>query len=228
MTVMVDSGVGSGGDDLEPDDGWWPEASSSVDEASPVDGAVFPDELPGWMLRALGPASVPGQWTEPGLVAAFRAHNHAAWARSLWTLHACRASTGTTRRVSDRRRAGKIAAAALGWSEGFGASQLEFARQILERLPALGQAMREGWLEEPKAEIFVSVVADLDDAQARLVIERLLGRAPGWTYKQLRTQAELTAKAVDPAWAEARKNAALRGRGCWRGPRRRGRRNCRA
>jgi hypothetical protein len=209
MTAMVDSEVGSGGDDLGPDEGWWPEASSSVDEASPFDGAVFPEELPGWMLRAMDPASAPGQWTEAGLVAAFRAHNQAAWSRAVWTLHACRATAGTTKRVSDRRRAGKIAAAALGWSEGFGAGRLEFARQILERLPALGQAMREGWLEEAKAEIFVSVVADLDDAQARLVIERLLGRAPGWTFAQLRTQVEATAKAVDPAWAEARKNAAL-------------------
>ena len=114
------------------------------------------------------------------MAAAFRAKNRAAWRLALWTLHACRSRAGTTERVPDRSRAGKIVASSLGWSESYGSAQLEFARRILERLPALGEAMREGWLEEQKAAIFTSTLAELDDEQARKVLDRLLGRARSW------------------------------------------------
>ena len=179
MTVAVDDPTGRGGPERPTPEPW-------------------PD-----------PATACGEQADAGLVAAFRAKNHAAWRQCLWTLHACRARAGSTERVTDRPRAGKIAAASLGWSETCGATALEFAHQILERLPALGEAMREGWLEEKKAAIFTSIVADLDDAQARIVVDRLLGRAPELTYGQLRTRVEKTAEAVDPAWAEARLAAAL-------------------
>ncbi|HEX4609133.1 MAG TPA: DUF222 domain-containing protein, partial [Urbifossiella sp.] len=193
MTAVVGGAVGFEGDDLGPDDAW---LSS---------GEELPDEL----LLALDPASVPGEWADAGMAAAFRMENHFAWARSRWTWEASRASAGTTVRVSDRPRAGKIPAATLGWSEQLGATKVEFARQVLVRLPALGEAMREGWLEEHKAEIVVSTVAELDDAQARRVVELLLGGAPGWSYKKLGDRVEATAKAVDPGWAEARKAAAI-------------------
>ena len=197
MTAMVGGAVGFEGDDPGPDDAWLPS------------DAVVAAELPDRLLLAADPASVPGEWVDAGMAAAFRMANHSAWARSRWTWEASRASAGTTERVSDRPRAGKIPAASLGWSEQLGAARIEFARQILVRLPALGEAMQEGWLEEPKAEIFVSTVAELDDAQARRVVDLLLGRAPGWSYRQLRDRVESTAKAVDPGWAEARKAAAI-------------------
>ncbi|HEY2226121.1 DUF222 domain-containing protein, partial [Actinomycetospora sp.] len=191
MAVMV-------GDAVAPDDG-----------GPPLELAAFNEELPDDLLLALDPASVPGEWADAGMAAAFRAENHWAWARSRWTWEAWRATAGTTERVAERPRPGKIPAASLGWSEQYGATQIEFARQILIRLPALGEAMREGWLEERKAAKFVSIVAELDDAQARLVVERLLGRAPGWTYAQLQDRIEAEAKAVDPGWAEARQAAAV-------------------
>ncbi len=155
------------------------------------------------------PAALTGQDVEAGLVAAFRADNQAAWARCRWLLEACRSRAGTTRRVLGDSRAGLIAAAALAWSPAMAAARLEFARQVIERLPALGEGMREGWLEESKAEALVSVVRELDDAQARRVVEKLLGRAARLTHAELRRAAEKEAAAVDPGWAEARRAAAV-------------------
>ena len=155
------------------------------------------------------PAALTGQDVEAGLVAAFRAGNQAAWARCRWLLEACRSRAGTTRRVLGDSRAGLIAAAALAWSPAMAAARLEFARQVLERLPALGEGMHEGWLEESKAEALVSVVRELDDAQARRVVEKLLGRAARLTHAELRRAAEKEAAAVDPGWAEARRAAAV-------------------
>ena len=117
-----------------------------VDDPAGTGGLGWPQPEP-WP----DPVTACGEQADAGMVAAFRAKNHAAWRQCLWTLHACRSRAGTTDRVPNRPRAGKIAAASLGWSEACGATALEFARQILERLPALGEAMREGWLEEKKA-----------------------------------------------------------------------------
>jgi hypothetical protein len=155
------------------------------------------------------PSTLTGQDVEAGLVAAFRADNRAAWARCRWLLEACRSRAGTTARVLGESRAGLIPAAALAWSPAMAAARLEFARQVIERLPALGQGMREGWLEESKAEAIVATVRELDDAQARRVVERLLGRAATLTHPELRRAAENEAAAVDPGWYEARRAAAV-------------------
>jgi hypothetical protein len=208
MTVTVGASVGSEGDDLGPGDACLL-GESPLDDGGFAVGAGCPEWLPDEHLLALDPASVPGQWADAAMVAAFRADNHADWLRSRWIWEASRASAGTTERVSERPRPGKVPAASLGWSEQLGAVKIEFARQILVRLPALGEAMREGWLEQEKAGIFVSTVADLDDEQARRVVELLLGRAQQLPHKQLRDRVESTAKAVDPGWAEARKAAAI-------------------
>ncbi|MCD2197972.1 DUF222 domain-containing protein [Actinomycetospora endophytica] len=203
MAVMVGIPVGPGGEHTWPDDDCPPEDAFSLETAA------FQEELPQQWLLAMDPAEAPGQWTEAGLAAAFRAENHVTWRRWRWIWEAWRAAADTTERVAQRSRPGKIPAGVLGWSEQLGAARIEFARQILVRLPALGEAMREGWLEQDKASIFVGTVADLDDAQARLVVERLLGRAPTLTHAQLRARVEATAAAVDPGWAEARKAAAI-------------------
>jgi hypothetical protein len=123
------------------------------------------------------PASLTGQDVEAGLVAAFRADNRAAWARCRWLLEACRSRAGTTRRVVGDSRAGLIAATALAWSPSMARRAWSSPAKVIERLPALGEGMREGWLEESKAEALVSMVRELDDAQARRVVEKLLGRA---------------------------------------------------
>ena len=72
----------------------------------------------------------------------------------------------------------------------------------------LGEEMRAGRLQESKAALLVAIVRDLDDAAAREVIARLLGRAPALVHGALADLAEKTAAEVDPAWYEARRRAA--------------------
>lgn len=179
-------------------------SSGPAGPSSADDGPPSPEEL-----LAVDPATVIGQWADAGMLAAFRAENHAVWQRCRWLLHACRATADTTVRDPERHRAGKVAAATLGWSESLGTSRLEFSRQVLERLPALGEEMRCGRLEERKASMIVTTVADLDDEQARRVVDLIVGRVPALSYRDVQDLAERTAMAVDPGWSEARRKAAV-------------------
>jgi hypothetical protein len=170
-----------------------------------ADGApMAPDAL-----LSVDPAQLPGQWVDAGLSAQFEAANRQAWQVCRWMLECSRAKAGTRERVTGRKRAGKIVAASLGWSEGYAASRIEFARQVLERLPRLGEWMRSGRLEERKAADIVELVADLDDAQAREVVDRVLEAAPGLAFTALRLRVAREAAAVDPGWAERRRAAAI-------------------
>jgi hypothetical protein len=155
------------------------------------------------------PDSLAGEAAHAGMVAAFRAKNHVAWQQSRWLLSACRSRAGTTTRRLDDSRAPQAAAAAFGWSSMMACAEYDFAHEILERLPAIGEAMREGWLEEQKASNIVSTVRDLTDAQARLVVARVLGQAAELSHGALTTLTEKTAADVDPDWAEARRAAAI-------------------
>ncbi|WP_084682035.1 HNH endonuclease signature motif containing protein [Actinomycetospora chiangmaiensis] len=157
----------------------------------------------------VGPEGLPGQWVDAGLSVQFALSNVAAWQLCRWVLECSRAKAGTAERVASRPRAGKAVAASLGWSESYGASRIEFARQVLERLPRLGAAMQAGVLEERKASSVVDLVADLDDAQARAVVEEVLEQAPSLGYTELRRLVGRVAMAVDPGWAERRRAAAV-------------------
>src|SRR4051794_10940966 len=154
------------------------------------------------------PDTVPGETAHAGLLAAFRAENHATWQKYRWLLSACRARAGTTRRVLGDRYAAQAAAAALAWTGSMAAARYDFAHQILERLPMLGEQLRTGGLEESKAALLVSIVRDLDDDVAREVIARILGRAAELTHPALGALAEKTAAELDPGWYEARRQAA--------------------
>ena len=137
--------------------------------------------LPPTLLLAADPTELPGQWVDHGMSTWFAHTNQADPGR--WPAGCSRPAApepGTRDRVHGRRRAGKIVAASLGWSEAYAARRLEFARQVLERLPALGQAMASGALEEYKAGIFTGTLAELATAQARTVVERCCRSHPGW------------------------------------------------
>ena len=69
--------------------------------------------------------------------------------------------------------------------------------------------MASGVLEEAEAGIFVSTLAGLDTTQARAVVDRLLPAAPGLAFGVLRARVEKAASDTDPAWAEARRAAAV-------------------
>jgi hypothetical protein len=202
MTMAVGFGFGPNDEEfVAEDDLGCPEPEDLLDPA--VDG------LPPALLLAADPTQLPGQWVDHGMSAWFAHTNRTTLQLARWMLEASRSSANTRERVHDRRRAGKIVAASLGWSESYAARRLEFARQVLERLPTLGQAMASGVLEEYKAGIFTGTLAELDTAQARTVVERVLPVAPGLAFKPLRERIEAEAEAVDPAWAEARRAAAI-------------------
>ncbi len=174
------------------------------------DELLSADDAPSAAVLLAGvPEGLPGQWVDAGASAWFAETNRAAWQQARWTLEASRARADVSDRVTDRPRAAKIVAASLGWSEGYAEQRLEFARQVLERLPALGEAMADGRLEEHKASIFTTTLADLDTDQARTVVERVLPAAPRLAFRALRNRIEKEAEAVDPAWAAARRAAAI-------------------
>jgi hypothetical protein len=167
------------------------------------------DVPPPVLLLAADPTGLPGQWVDAGLSRWFAHTNQTLLAQARWLLETSRAQAGTTVRAQHRRRPGKIIAATLGWSETHATARLEFARQILERLPALGDAMATGVLEEHKAGLFTTTLADLDTPQARTVVDRILPAAPRLPFGVLRARIEQAAEDVDPDWAAARRAAAI-------------------
>jgi Domain of unknown function (DUF222) len=205
MAVMVgwEHGYGDDEDILAADPADVPPCPDPEDLLDPT------EELPPALLLAADPTQLPGQWVDHGLSSWFAHTNRAALAQARWMLEASRSSASTRERVLDRPRPGKIVAASLGWSESYASGRLEFARQILERLPALGDAMADGRLEEHKAWIFTTTLAELDTTQARTVVERVLPDAPRISFGVLRVRIEKAAEDIDPGWAAARRNAAI-------------------
>ena len=145
----------------------------------------------------------------PGARAAFRARNHADWMRLTYLHEMCRARADTLIRADEPDPA--VAAAAFGWSMTMATAQLALAVGALQRLPELGDALHDGWLEQRKAEVFVTVLADLDDTQATAVVADVLPEAPALPIQQLTERVTRAAIAADQLWA-ARRHAAARRR----------------
>nr|WP_281376507.1 DUF222 domain-containing protein [Actinomycetospora corticicola] len=103
----------------------------------------------------------------------------------------------------------RIIAARLGWSVTMAAARLETAQGALERLPRLGVAMCEGWLEHAKAAVFVSGLRDVTDEQATVVVDRLIEAAPKLGMFELGQRVAAAVADVDPLGAENRRNAAV-------------------
>ena len=100
------------------------------------------------------PRDLPGQECEAGLVACQARVVHDEWLRACWMLETARARADTLERWPEPDP--RVIAARLGWSVTMAASRLETAQGALERLPRLGDAMREGRLEQAKVSAFVS------------------------------------------------------------------------
>ncbi|MDT7745720.1 MAG: hypothetical protein QOE59_4798, partial [Actinomycetota bacterium] len=147
-----------------------------------------------------------GQDVAAGARAAFRATNHADWQRLTYLHEMCRARADTPTRAAEPDAA--VAAAAFGWSMAKATAQLTLAVGALERLPDLGEALHDGWLEQRKAEVFVTVLADLDDAQATTVVADVLPEAPALPVQQLTERVTRAAIAADRLWAARRHTAA--------------------
>jgi hypothetical protein len=92
----------------------------------------------------------------------------------------------------------------LRWSRRAVIGQLGFAEDLIVRLPAVYAAFAEGRIDWAKARAFTHGLADLDQATARAVAERLLPKAPGWTCATLREKLAYHLRRADPDTARDR------------------------
>jgi hypothetical protein len=93
---------------------------------------------------------------------------------------------------------------ALRWTHARAAGQLAMADEVIDRLPAVHQALAAGEIDPPKAYLLVDAVAGLDDQPARAVIDRVLPLASQQTTGELRARLRRLVIAADPQQASRR------------------------
>jgi hypothetical protein len=103
-------------------------------------------------------------------------------------------------------------AALLHMSDRAARLRLAFAQTLTDLLPQTLVALREGRIEEFKAQIIADGVGTLTAGQAAQVEERVLPKAAEQTPTQLRRAVTKAVMAVDPEGAEERRQEKLRGR----------------
>jgi uncharacterized protein DUF222 len=90
--------------------------------------------------------------------------------------------------------------------------RIRFAAQLVSRLPRTLAMLKQGWIEEFKAQLIAEAVEPLSDDHALAVEARVLDRAPAQTPTQLRTALAKAVLVVDPLGAEQRRRERVRGR----------------
>ena len=90
--------------------------------------------------------------------------------------------------------------------------RLRFALTLTSRLPNTLALLKEGGLEEYKAQLIAKAVEPLSDEHAAAVERRVLGKAPSQTPTQLRNALAKAVLAVDPEGAEERRREKRRDR----------------
>ena len=83
--------------------------------------------------------------------------------------------------------------------------RMRFALELVDRLPATLQVLRDGYLEEYKAQLIVEAVRCLTDEQAHQVEARVLDDTAEQTPAQLRAGLATAVLIVDPEGAEERR-----------------------
>lgn len=78
----------------------------------------------------------------------------------------------------------------------------------LQRLPAVARLLEAGFLDWPRAVVFVDELSYVSDELALEISERLGPRAPEWTAPRLRARLARAVITADPAAAERRKKQA--------------------
>ncbi|MDL5158464.1 HNH endonuclease signature motif containing protein [Actinomycetospora termitidis] len=177
----------------------------AVEVGFAVDGWSFDDPLPAVPLG--DPAGSVGQDAEAGLVAWHRRLIHDEWRVLCWIHHVARARADRVERALDPDP--RAVGVPLGWSVSMAASRVELAEGALVRLPRLGEAMREGRVQESKVARFVSGLRDVTDEQASTVVDRLVEAAPRLGVWELEQRIAEAVKDVDPLGAENRRRAAV-------------------
>src|SRR5882672_11235235 len=90
--------------------------------------------------------------------------------------------------------------------------RLRFAVTLTERLPRTVAALKQGWIEEFKAQLISEAVECLSDEHALAVEARVLDKAAQQTPNQLRNTLATVVLAVDPQGAEERRQEKVRER----------------
>ncbi|SDU74099.1 HNH endonuclease signature motif containing protein [Jiangella alkaliphila] len=179
-------------------------------------GSLPPGPQLGAALARVPVRRVSGHDTVEVMAAAYRqvCHAQGVFLRALLETGMRRPHTpeGVSRLQSPGEFAAEEARAALVWSRRRADSTFEFAWQVHERLPMLGEAMEAGVLDEPRARAFVHWTIGLDDDHAAQVIAALLPVAAGLLVGALIDRIKRAAIAIDPGWAERRYRAAVKGR----------------
>ena len=88
------------------------------------------------------------------------------------------------------------------------ARKLDLADDLQERLPEVGDALYAGWLDEPKARTICDQTRDLADDHAHEVCRIVLPEAPELPVGALIERIEQVATALDPEWAQRRRQRA--------------------
>ncbi len=179
-------------------------------------GTLAPGPALGAVLAEVPVRRVSGHDTVDVMAAAYRqaCHAQSVFLRALLEtgMRRVHSGDGVARVESPGEFAAEEARAALVWSRRRADSTFEFAWQVHERLPMLGEAMEAGVLDEPRARAFVQWTIGLSDDQAAQVIAGLLPVAGGLLVGALIDRVKRAAIAVDPGWAERRYRAAVKGR----------------
>lgn len=93
---------------------------------------------------------------------------------------------------------------ALVWTRHAAEVAVDSAWQLVERLPRVWEALREGLIDLPRARAIAREVAHLDEVIAREVAERILGEAEELTTGQIRARLRRLSIEVDPDDARKR------------------------
>ncbi|HSJ34085.1 MAG TPA: DUF222 domain-containing protein [Acidimicrobiia bacterium] len=88
--------------------------------------------------------------------------------------------------------------AALRWTRRAADNNLDLAWRLVERLPRVWEALRDGWIDLPRARTIVHSTDHLDEAMARGVADQILDRAPDITTGQLRAALRRLCIEADP------------------------------
>lgn len=166
------------------------------------------------VLDDIDPTTLTGEDLASYVRARWQVHNRAeaqllAGLRELGTAREGR----TVRPASSDEFSGDEVAALLGWSRTMAARRLDLADDLFERLPALGAAMWQGRLDEPKVRAISELTGDLSDDHARFAAAEVLPEAAELPVAALRERLEQIVLDLDPDWAERRRRRAeARGR----------------
>ena len=149
-------------------------------------------------LDDLDPTTLTGEDLAAYVRARWRVHNRAE-AQLLWGLRELgTAQDGHTGRLaSSDEFSGDEVAAVLGCSRTAASRRLDLAEDLFSRLPALGAALWDGRLDEPKVRAISELTTDLSVDHARHAVAVVLPEAAGLPVMALRERLAEVVLALD-------------------------------